>query len=90
MSAGTLTLTNNATYVVGQGTSFTTEIAAGDFILVTVGGLPYTLPVKSVEKQYVVDAGQQFYWTDTGWRSPVCYPSRGVEYGHSCAGGSEH
>lgn len=49
MSAGTLTLTNNATYVVGQGTSFTTEIAAGDFILVTVGGLPYTLPVKSVE-----------------------------------------
>ena len=58
----------------GQRTSFTTEIAAGDFILVTVGGLPYTLPVKSVGKQYAVDAGQQFYRTDTGWRSPVCYP----------------
>lgn len=49
MSAGTLTITNNATYVVGQGTSFVTELAAGDFILVTVGGIPYTLPVKSME-----------------------------------------
>ncbi|HHQ4088169.1 TPA: tail fiber domain-containing protein, partial [Citrobacter freundii] len=26
-----------------------TEVAAGDFIVVTVGGIPYTLPVKSVE-----------------------------------------
>ncbi|MFI8062210.1 tail fiber domain-containing protein, partial [Citrobacter freundii] len=26
-----------------------TEVAAGDFIVVTVGGVPYTLPVKSVE-----------------------------------------
>lgn len=30
------------------GTTFTTEIAAGDFIVVTVGGIPYTLPVKTV------------------------------------------
>ncbi|WP_343529387.1 tail fiber domain-containing protein [Yokenella regensburgei] len=49
MSAGTLTLTNNAASVSGQGTTFTTELAAGDFILVTVGGIPYTLPVKSVD-----------------------------------------
>jgi hypothetical protein len=48
MSAGTLTLTNNAAYVSGEGTTFTTELAAGDFILVTVGGIPYTLAVKSV------------------------------------------
>ncbi|HGY3199866.1 TPA: phage tail protein, partial [Citrobacter freundii] len=27
----------------------TTEVAAGDFIVVTVGGVPYTLPIKSVE-----------------------------------------
>ncbi|ELT9553060.1 tail fiber domain-containing protein, partial [Citrobacter freundii] len=33
----------------GSGTEFTTEVAAGDFIVVTVGGVPYTLPVKSVE-----------------------------------------
>ncbi|HHL3185714.1 TPA: tail fiber domain-containing protein, partial [Citrobacter freundii] len=49
MSAGTLTLTNNSAAVSGSGTAFTTELAAGDFIVVTVGGIPYTLPVKSVE-----------------------------------------
>lgn len=48
MSAGTLTLTNNSAAVGGSGTAFTTELAAGDFIVVTVGGVPYTLPVKSV------------------------------------------
>lgn len=49
MSAGTLTLTNNSAAVSGSGTPFNTELAAGDFIVVTVGGVPYTLPVKSVE-----------------------------------------
>lgn len=49
MSAGTLTLTNNSAAVTGSGTAFTTELASGDFIVVTVGGVPYTLPVKSVE-----------------------------------------
>lgn len=48
MPAGTLTLTNNSAAVGGSGTAFTTELAAGDFILVTVGGVPYTLPVKTV------------------------------------------
>ncbi|EGA9864929.1 phage tail protein [Salmonella enterica] len=49
MSAGTITLTNGSAIVGGNGTSFTTELAAGDFIVSTVGGVPYTLPVKSVE-----------------------------------------
>ncbi|EPJ0879350.1 tail fiber domain-containing protein [Citrobacter freundii] len=49
MSAGTLTLTNNSAAVAGSGTVFTTEVATGDFIVVTVGGVPYTLPIKSVE-----------------------------------------
>lgn len=48
MSAGTLTLTNNSDAVTGSGTAFTTELAAGDFIVVKVGGVPYTLPVKTV------------------------------------------
>ncbi|MCV9863310.1 phage tail protein, partial [Salmonella enterica subsp. enterica serovar Senftenberg] len=43
MSAGTLTLTNNTDAVTGSGTAFTAELAAGDFIVVTVGGIPYTL-----------------------------------------------
>lgn len=48
MSAGTITLTNGSAIVSGSGTSFTTELAAGDFIVSTVGGVPYTLPVKTV------------------------------------------
>ncbi|EBQ2840000.1 tail fiber domain-containing protein [Salmonella enterica] len=48
MSAGTLTLTNDTDAVTGGGTAFTAELAAGDFIVVTVGGIPYTLPVKAV------------------------------------------
>lgn len=48
MSAGTLTLTNKSAAVTGSGTAFTTELAAGDFAVVTVGGIPYSLPVKSV------------------------------------------
>ncbi|WP_395303447.1 tail fiber domain-containing protein [Enterobacter sp. ECC-019] len=49
MSAGTITLTNGSAIIGGSGTSFATELAAGDFIVSTVGGVDYTLPVKSVE-----------------------------------------
>ena len=48
MSAGKLTLTNNSAAVTGSGTAFTTELAAGDFIVVTVGGIPYTLAIKTL------------------------------------------
>ncbi|MET4999066.1 phage tail protein [Enterobacter hormaechei] len=48
MSAGILTLTNNSDAVTGSGTAFTTELAVGDFIVVTVGGIPYTLAIKTV------------------------------------------
>lgn len=49
MSAGTLTLTTNSDVVTGTGTNFSTELAAGDFTVVVVGGITYTLPVKSVD-----------------------------------------
>lgn len=48
MSAGTITLTNNSAAVSGAGTAFTTDLKEGDFIVTTVGGVPYTMPVKSV------------------------------------------
>ncbi|EPD8041632.1 phage tail protein [Cronobacter sakazakii] len=48
MTAGTLTLTNKSAAVTGNGTSFTTELKAGDLIVVKVGGTPYTLPVKAI------------------------------------------
>lgn len=49
MSAGTITLTNGSAIVGGSGTAFATELSAGDFIVSTVGGVPYTLPVKTVD-----------------------------------------
>lgn len=49
MSAGTITLTNGSAIVGGSGTLFAAELAGGDFIVSSVGGVPYTLPVKSVE-----------------------------------------
>lgn len=48
MSAGTITLTNNSAAVSGVGTAFTTDLKAGDFIVSVVGGVTYTLPVKTV------------------------------------------
>ncbi|BEO38546.1 hypothetical protein SMQE08_26340 [Serratia marcescens] len=49
MPAGTLTLTNNSAVVKGTGTAFNSELKAGDFIVNTVGGVTYTLPVKTVD-----------------------------------------
>lgn len=48
MSAGTITLTNGSDAVTGTGTTFTTDLVAGDFVVATVGGITYTLPVKAV------------------------------------------
>lgn len=48
MSAGTLTLTNNSDAVTGSGTAFTTDLTAGDFVVSVVGGVTYSLPVKTV------------------------------------------
>ncbi|WP_051640580.1 tail fiber domain-containing protein [Siccibacter colletis] len=47
MSAGTLALTNKSDAVKGTGTTFT-AMKAGDFIVVSIGGTPYTLTVKSI------------------------------------------
>ncbi|CAI0744050.1 phage tail protein [Serratia marcescens] len=49
MSTGTLTLTNNFAIVKGIGTAFNTELKSGDFIVSVVGGVTYTLPVKTVD-----------------------------------------
>ena len=49
MSAGTLTLTNDSDVVNGTGTDLSAELTAGDFTVVVVGGITYTLAVKSVD-----------------------------------------
>ncbi|MEP8701897.1 tail fiber domain-containing protein [Enterobacter roggenkampii] len=70
MSAGTITLTNGSAIVGGSGTSFATELVAGDFIVSTVGGVPYTLPVKSVESNVQLTLVSSFTGptqSDTAW-----------------------
>ena len=49
MPAGTIALTNNSAAVTGTGTSFTSELKANDFVVVVVGGVTYTLGIKSVD-----------------------------------------
>ncbi|WP_459175721.1 tail fiber domain-containing protein [Ewingella americana] len=49
MSAGTIALTNNSTTVAGTGTAFYTDLKPNDFIVVIVGGMTYTLGIKSIE-----------------------------------------
>jgi len=60
MSAGTMTLTNGSAIVAGAGTSFSTELTAGDFIVTVVGGIPYTLPVKTVGSNFQVELVSNF------------------------------
>lgn len=48
MAAGTLSVTNNSTAVVGTGTAFT-ALKAGDFLSLVVGQVPYTVAIASVE-----------------------------------------
>ncbi|HDG1683999.1 TPA: hypothetical protein PFE14_004504 [Kluyvera ascorbata] len=60
MSAGTITLANNSNAVAGDGTAFTTELAAGDFIVVTTGGVTYTLPVKSIESDTALTLARNY------------------------------
>lgn len=60
MSAGTISIQNNAAAVAGDGTVFTTELSAGDFIVITTGGVTYTLPVKSVESDTALTLARNY------------------------------
>lgn len=49
MSAGTLKLVNGFKTVIGNGTDFSSDVWPADFIVVTVGGVTYSLVVASVQ-----------------------------------------
>ena len=49
MSSGTITVTNKSDKVVGVGTAFTTDLKAGDVMVMPVGAGSFTLIVKSIE-----------------------------------------
>lgn len=60
MSAGTISIQNNTAAVAGDGTTFTTELSAGDFIVATIGGVTYTLPVKSIESDTALTLARNY------------------------------
>lgn len=60
MPAGTIALTNNSATVNGTGTAFTSELKAGDFIGVTVGGTPYTMIVASIASNTQLTIAQAY------------------------------
>lgn len=60
MSAGTLALTNGSTAVTGNGTAFTTDLAANDFIVCKIGGTTYTLGVATIGSATALTLTQPF------------------------------
>ncbi|EPT8875633.1 tail fiber domain-containing protein [Cronobacter dublinensis] len=48
MAKGTISITNGATTVKGDGTTFTGELASGDYLVFTAGQVVYTQAVKTV------------------------------------------
>lgn len=75
MPAGTIVLTNNSATVTGTGTSFTSELKVNDFLVSTVGGLAYTLGVKSIESNTSLTLIEKYTGpsaTGQSW-SPVPY-----------------
>ncbi|EOL9001716.1 tail fiber domain-containing protein [Cronobacter sakazakii] len=49
MAKGTISIASGATAITGEGTTFTAELAAGDYIVFTAGQVVYTLAIKSVD-----------------------------------------
>lgn len=66
MAAGTIALANNSNTITGKGTSFTSEVKAGDFIGVIVGSAPYTLVVQSVISDSALTIGATYTGPTTG------------------------
>ncbi|MCW2103717.1 UNVERIFIED_ORG: hypothetical protein M2402_000863 [Rahnella aquatilis] len=72
MPAGTIDLTNGSNKVSGSGTSFISELKAGDFMYVNVGGAPYTIVTSSVVSDVEITLTEAFTGpTSTGlsWNS---------------------
>ncbi len=65
MPAGTVALTNGSTAVTGTSTALSTELAAGDFMIVTVGGTTYTLPISAVASATSATLASAFTGTTT-------------------------
>ncbi|BEM76411.1 hypothetical protein SME38J_05140 [Serratia marcescens] len=49
MSAGTITVTNDSDVIQGDGTAFDKDLVANDMVVCVIGGVTYTLVVKTID-----------------------------------------
>lgn len=75
MSVGSLSLTNGSASVVGTGTTFTTDLSSGDFILFVIGGTTYTYPVLSIQSDTALTLVDDFDGPTTSTVSYSAVPS---------------
>lgn len=89
MSAGVIQLTHNSATVLGYQASFSTVLQHGDFVVSVVGGIAYTLPVKSIESNDSLTLVSAFTGP-TKDNGTGCSFTCDTEYGHCRNGGTEH
>ncbi|NIG13042.1 hypothetical protein F3J37_01020 [Pantoea sp. Al-1710] len=65
MPSGTITVTNASTTITGDGTTFTTDVNAGDYISFAIGGVQYTYPVATVDSDSSLTIAMGFNGTTT-------------------------
>ncbi|MDT3608029.1 tail fiber domain-containing protein [Cronobacter dublinensis] len=64
MAKGTISIASGATAITGEGTTFTTELAAGDYIVFTAGQVVYTLAIKSVDSDTALTLSKSYTGPD--------------------------
>ncbi|WP_213715701.1 tail fiber domain-containing protein [Cedecea lapagei] len=65
MAQGTLTLTNGSAAVTGSGTAFGTQNRVGDFIVVMIGGMSYSVVIGSIQSATALTLSEVFYGPTT-------------------------
>lgn len=65
MAQGTLTLTNGSAAVTGSGTAFGTQNRVGDFIVVMIGGMSYSVVIDSIQSATALTLTEVFYGPTT-------------------------
>jgi len=60
MATGTITVTNSSPDVTGEGTQFSEELKAGDYIGFTTGGLSYTYAVNAIASETQLTLAQDY------------------------------
>ncbi|ELY4607608.1 tail fiber domain-containing protein [Cronobacter turicensis] len=64
MAKGTISIASGTAAITGEGTTFTAELAAGDYIVFTAGQVVYTLAIKSVDSDTALTLSKSYTGPD--------------------------